>query len=339
MQVPGHSQQLSPSERHDSHQPRPVRLPDDSDRQPGRHEFSARSRGRKTLIGRGTGLPHFTARPALLARARRRSLQPDGWVIRDAESRNGTLVNGQKIDEATVVDGNTIRVGSAEFEFHETEEPPTAKGDDPQLMQTIVQDMPIAVAGDARRSAGRFAEHRAGQGIDAAVSAVHPAAWAAAIRIAWRSRARPVAEADERGGRRVSFGQRRGQPAAEAGDPARRGRPRDAQRIAHRAGFAAGPRRVGRQSDGRPESGHAGSGAFRRRRLLPRSCAAIRRRTDDARRDSRLSRGRPVPPIRFRLHHLGGQHRGDCPGAGPRARRRCKAITSGWSRSRPVTTN
>jgi Nif-specific regulatory protein len=36
-------------------------------------------------------------------------------------------------------------VGSAEFEFHESEEPPTAKGDDPQQMQTIVQDMPIAV--------------------------------------------------------------------------------------------------------------------------------------------------------------------------------------------------
>jgi Nif-specific regulatory protein len=38
-----------------------------------------------------------------------------------------------------------IRVGSNEFEFHESEEPPTAKGDDAQLTQTIVQDMPIAV--------------------------------------------------------------------------------------------------------------------------------------------------------------------------------------------------
>ena len=92
--------------------------------------------------------PIATSRcPTRSARAStpRSPARADGWVIRDAESRNGTLVNGQKIDEATIVDGNTIRVGSAEFEFHESEEPPTAKGDDPQLMQTIVQDMPIAV--------------------------------------------------------------------------------------------------------------------------------------------------------------------------------------------------
>src|SRR4029078_8876410 len=43
------------------------------------------------------------------------------------------------------MDGHKIRVGSNEFEFHESEEPPTAKGDDPHLMQTIVHDMPIAV--------------------------------------------------------------------------------------------------------------------------------------------------------------------------------------------------
>src|SRR5262245_62159950 len=100
---------------------------------------------RKTLIGRGTDC-HISLPDPLCSRVHATlTFTPDGWVIRDAESRNGTLVNGQKIDEATIVDGNTIRVGSAEFEFHETEEPPTAKGDDPQLMQTIVQDLPIAV--------------------------------------------------------------------------------------------------------------------------------------------------------------------------------------------------
>jgi Nif-specific regulatory protein len=100
---------------------------------------------RKTLLGRGTDC-HISLPDPLCSRVHATlSFEQDGWVIRDADSRNGTLVNGQKIDEATVVDGNTIRVGSAEFEFHETEEPPTAKGDDPQLMQTIVQDMPIAV--------------------------------------------------------------------------------------------------------------------------------------------------------------------------------------------------
>jgi Nif-specific regulatory protein len=100
---------------------------------------------RKTLIGRGSDC-HISLQDPLCSRVHATlSCTPDGWIISDAESRNGTLVNGQKIDEATIVDGNTIKVGSAEFEFHESEEPPTAQGDDPQQTQTIVQDFPIAV--------------------------------------------------------------------------------------------------------------------------------------------------------------------------------------------------
>jgi Nif-specific regulatory protein len=100
---------------------------------------------RETLIGRGTDC-HISLPDPLCSRIHARvSCTGDGWVVRDSGSRNGTLVNGQKIDDAMIIDGNTLRVGSHEFEFHETEEPPTAKGDDPQQTQTIVQDMPIAV--------------------------------------------------------------------------------------------------------------------------------------------------------------------------------------------------
>lgn len=100
---------------------------------------------RETLIGRGTDC-HISLPDPLLSRVHATlTCSSDGWVIRDADSRNGTLVNGQKIDEATVMDGHTIRVGTTEFEFHESDEPPTAKGDDPHMMQTIVHDMPIAV--------------------------------------------------------------------------------------------------------------------------------------------------------------------------------------------------
>jgi Nif-specific regulatory protein len=67
------------------------------------------------------------------------------WVIRDQESRNGTLVNGQKIQDAALDDGHLVRIGSNEFEFHLSEEPATSQGDDANVMQTIVQDMPIAV--------------------------------------------------------------------------------------------------------------------------------------------------------------------------------------------------
>src|SRR5687768_3637097 len=59
---------------------------------------------RKTLIGRGTDC-HISLPDPLCSRVHATlTCTPDGWVIRDAESRNGTIVNGQKIDEATVVD-------------------------------------------------------------------------------------------------------------------------------------------------------------------------------------------------------------------------------------------
>jgi Nif-specific regulatory protein len=100
---------------------------------------------RENSIGRGTDC-HISLPDPLCSRVHAvLTRSGDVWAIRDSGSRNGTSVNGQKIDEATIVDGNAIRVGGTEFTFHETEEPPTAKGDDPQVMQTIVQDMPIAV--------------------------------------------------------------------------------------------------------------------------------------------------------------------------------------------------
>ncbi len=73
------------------------------------------------------------------------SFQDDHWAVRDDGSRNGTSVNGQKVTEATLGDGNVIRIGSSEFEFHLTDEPPTADTGDESLTQTIVQDFPVAV--------------------------------------------------------------------------------------------------------------------------------------------------------------------------------------------------
>lgn len=63
------------------------------------------------------------------------------WIIRDDHSRNGTLVNETKIDEAVLADGHGVRVGSTEFEFHESEQPPTVGFvTDLDLTQTIVRD-------------------------------------------------------------------------------------------------------------------------------------------------------------------------------------------------------
>jgi Nif-specific regulatory protein len=100
---------------------------------------------RDTLIGRGTDC-HITLPDPLCSRVHAIvSCQEGVWTIRDERSRNGTQVNGQKIDEATLADGNQVRLGSNEFEFRLSEEPATARADDAGLTQTIVQDLPIAV--------------------------------------------------------------------------------------------------------------------------------------------------------------------------------------------------
>jgi Nif-specific regulatory protein len=62
--------------------------------------------------------------------------EDDRWVLSDADSRNGSFVNGQKVDDATLVDGCRIRVGSTEFCFHDDFD---ADGD-LKITQTIVKD-------------------------------------------------------------------------------------------------------------------------------------------------------------------------------------------------------
>ena len=46
------------------------------------------------------------------------------WHIRDL-SRNGTFVNGVRITQHELSDGDTIRMGHIEFDFHESDQPPT----------------------------------------------------------------------------------------------------------------------------------------------------------------------------------------------------------------------
>jgi Nif-specific regulatory protein len=72
--------------------------------------------------------------------------QDDGWVVRDANSRNGTYVNDQKIDEATLGDGHLLRLGSTVFAFHQSEDAPTigsGTGSDIEVTQTLIKDAPV----------------------------------------------------------------------------------------------------------------------------------------------------------------------------------------------------
>ncbi|TWT77320.1 Nitrogen regulation protein NR(I) [Posidoniimonas polymericola] len=71
-------------------------------------------------------------------------LDDEAWVIADADSRNGTFVNGQKVAEATLADGHTVKIGATELEFHQSADPLTAEDDAASLTQTIVQNMEVS---------------------------------------------------------------------------------------------------------------------------------------------------------------------------------------------------
>ena len=64
----------------------------------------------------------------------------DRWVAQDMESRNGTFVNDRKIDEAALGEGNYLKVGTTEFQFHQSRLRPTLPGDpDAGITQSIVR--------------------------------------------------------------------------------------------------------------------------------------------------------------------------------------------------------
>ena len=97
------------------------------------------------LMGRGSDC-HISVPDPMCSRVHAiLSCEDDRWTVRDDNSRNGTQVNGQKIEQATLGDGHVLCIGTCEFELHLSDEPATADTDNMELTQTIVHDMPIAV--------------------------------------------------------------------------------------------------------------------------------------------------------------------------------------------------
>jgi two-component system response regulator HydG len=73
-------------------------------------------------LGRGLGCQVLLNDPLssrVHATVRRQDHQ---WLVADAGSRNGTLVNGSKVDEAVLTSGAKIRIGGTEMEFYEEAE-------------------------------------------------------------------------------------------------------------------------------------------------------------------------------------------------------------------------
>ncbi|MEX2559344.1 MAG: sigma 54-interacting transcriptional regulator, partial [Pirellulales bacterium] len=102
---------------------------------------------RETRIGRGAECAVMLADGlcsrvhAVIAR------EDDAWRVRDAGSRNGTFVNGQKVDQAVLADGHHLRVGSTEFAFHQSEQPPTVGPlRAANVTQTLIRDTQVGLS-------------------------------------------------------------------------------------------------------------------------------------------------------------------------------------------------
>ncbi|MHB0956564.1 MAG: sigma 54-interacting transcriptional regulator [Pirellulaceae bacterium] len=95
-------------------------------------------------IGRGLDC-HVVLDDPLSSRVHAIIERRDGsWFIRDAASRNGTFVNGQKADEAQLIDGCVVKTGTTEFVFSQSDTQPLDIAQvSPALEQTIVCDRPV----------------------------------------------------------------------------------------------------------------------------------------------------------------------------------------------------
>jgi two-component system response regulator HydG len=101
----------------------------------------------KTRIGRGAECSIMLT-DALCSRVHAVVSREDGaWWVRDSNSRNGTFVNGQKIDEAVLDEGHNLRVGTTEFVFHQSLQPPTVGPvADLNLTQTLIKETRVGAA-------------------------------------------------------------------------------------------------------------------------------------------------------------------------------------------------
>lgn len=95
----------------------------------------------KNRIGRGAECT-IQLSDSLCSRIHAILAREDGvWRAHDAASRNGTFVNGQRIESAELQEGHQLRVGSTEFAFHQSEQPPTVGPvGSPNVTQTVIRD-------------------------------------------------------------------------------------------------------------------------------------------------------------------------------------------------------
>ncbi len=93
----------------------------------------------RNRIGRGTDCDVILVDPLCSRVHVEVAREEDGWWVRDASSRNGTYINGQRVERAKLEAGSSIRVGSTEFVFHWSDQPPTMSAKR-ESTETIVRE-------------------------------------------------------------------------------------------------------------------------------------------------------------------------------------------------------
>lgn len=67
-----------------------------------------------------------------------------GWVLHDEGSRNGSFVNGERVESVTLCNDDELRLGDTGFRFHLTNEPPTLTAERALLeSQSVVKETAI----------------------------------------------------------------------------------------------------------------------------------------------------------------------------------------------------
>lgn len=89
-------------------------------------------------IGRGSSCEIMLADPVSSRYHAVVYFDDDNWHLRDTSSRNGTLVNGQKADQARLLDNTVVTIGGTDMQL--IEPLPGVTGDSPQTA-TAIRDM------------------------------------------------------------------------------------------------------------------------------------------------------------------------------------------------------
>jgi pSer/pThr/pTyr-binding forkhead associated (FHA) protein len=83
-----------------------------ADAQPAEHRLAALN-----YLGRAEENQIRVTQPGVSRRHALILVTPKGYTIRDLGSQNGTFVNGSRITESALADGDTIDIGSARIIF------------------------------------------------------------------------------------------------------------------------------------------------------------------------------------------------------------------------------